>query len=97
VLDELGIDREQAAHVADAYVQGLGVSEAASRVSDDMFNRLGCVLAGTPEEVVEPLREMRKQLEDLGFDHLVVGVPLGPDVPEALDLLGKEVVPVVFD
>jgi len=32
----------------------------------------------------------------VGINHFVFGVPLGPDVPEALELLGNEVIPAVL-
>lgn len=51
--------------------------------------------AGTPAECVPPCLEIKRHLVKLGFDHLVFGVPLGPDVTEALELLGKEVIPAV--
>jgi alkanesulfonate monooxygenase SsuD/methylene tetrahydromethanopterin reductase-like flavin-dependent oxidoreductase (luciferase family) len=96
VLDQLGLDREEIGHVAEAYLSGLGINEAAKRVSDKLVVDAGAVFAGTPEEVVEPLREMMTLLTTHGFDHFVFGVPLGPDVPAALDLIGKEVIPAVL-
>jgi alkanesulfonate monooxygenase SsuD/methylene tetrahydromethanopterin reductase-like flavin-dependent oxidoreductase (luciferase family) len=97
VLDRVGLDREEVAYVADAYTSGKGVDEATRRVSDSLLRQAGGVFAGTPEEVIEPMREMKRLLEQLGFDRLIVGVPLGPDVPEALELLGKEVIPALGD
>lgn len=81
--------------MAEAYTKGLGIEEAARRVSDDLLRRAGYVVAGTPAECVPPCLEIKRHLVKLGFDHLVFGVPLGPDVTEALELLGKEVIPAV--
>jgi len=33
---------------------------------------------------------------EAGINHYVFGVPLGPDVPEALELLGTEVIPAAL-
>jgi alkanesulfonate monooxygenase SsuD/methylene tetrahydromethanopterin reductase-like flavin-dependent oxidoreductase (luciferase family) len=96
VLDALGLDRDEVGYVADAYLTGQGINEAAKRVSDKLLVDAGAVFAGTPEEVVEPLREMTAQLTGLGYDHFVFGVPLGPNVPDALELIGKEVIPAVL-
>lgn len=96
VLDALGLDREEIGYVADAYLNGLGIEEATKRVSDRLLMEAGAVFAGTPDEVIEPLRELTDLLTEQGFDHLVFGVPLGPDVPEALELLGKVVIPAVL-
>jgi len=56
-------------------------------------DKAGFVFAGTPEECIEHCSELKGHLADLNFDQLVIGVPLGPDIPEALRLLGKEVIP----
>lgn len=95
-LDDVGIDREAVGHVAEAYQKGLGLEEAARRVTDDMVTGTGLVIAGTPDEVAEALRSQLEHVEAAGFDHAVMGVPLGPDVSEALELLGKEVLPAVL-
>ncbi|HEX9879392.1 MAG TPA: LLM class flavin-dependent oxidoreductase [Candidatus Binatia bacterium] len=93
VLDALGLDRNEVGLVAEAYLKGLGVDEAARRVSDDLVKKAGFVFAGTPEQCVEQCLELKPYLTTYGFDQIVVGVPLGPDIPEALRLLGKEVIP----
>jgi 5,10-methylenetetrahydromethanopterin reductase len=96
VLTELGLDPEEIAYVAEAYLKGLGVNEAARRISDSLLERAGFVFAGTPEECVEQVRTLTPHLEQLGFDHWIIGVPLGPDVPEALKLLTEEVIPHIL-
>ena len=96
VLDELGLDREEAAYIADAYVKGRDLNEAARRVSDKLLSDVGSVNAGTPEEVIPRLREMIALANAAGINHFVFGVPLGPDVPEALELLGSEVIPAAL-
>jgi 5,10-methylenetetrahydromethanopterin reductase len=96
VLSAIGLGPDEVAPVAEAYAKGLGIEEAARRVSDDLLRRAGFVVAGTPAECIPPCLEIKRQLIELGFDHLVFGVPLGPDVGEALELLGKEVIPAVL-
>jgi 5,10-methylenetetrahydromethanopterin reductase len=95
VLERLGIDVKASARVAEAYQKGLGLEEAALRVTDDLLKKSGLVVAGTPEEVIEESVQLKRRLDNMGFDHFVFGVPIGPDVPEALDLLGREVIPAV--
>jgi hypothetical protein len=34
-------------------------------------------------------------VREAGIDQLVIGVPLGPNVPEALDLIAKEIIPAL--
>jgi 5,10-methylenetetrahydromethanopterin reductase len=95
-FEAIGIDPEEVAPVAEAYRLALGLEVAASRVTDSVLKRAGLVIAGTPDECIESFRELRQNLEALGFDHLIFGVPVGPNMQEALDLLGKEVIPGVM-
>jgi alkanesulfonate monooxygenase SsuD/methylene tetrahydromethanopterin reductase-like flavin-dependent oxidoreductase (luciferase family) len=95
VLAALGLDPEEVGFVAEAYTKGLGVEEAANRVSDDLLARAGNVVAGTPDECVEMCREIVRHITALGFDQLVMGVPLGPDVPEAIELIAEKVLPAL--
>lgn len=95
-LKKLGIDPSQVEAIREAYVKGMGIEEAARRVSDELFDHLGFVVAGTPEECINGCQEILSHLEGMGFDHLVMGVPLGPDVPEALRLIGQTVLPALI-
>jgi 5,10-methylenetetrahydromethanopterin reductase len=97
VLTELGLDPEEVGYVAEAYLKGLGVDEAARRVSDSLLERAGFVFAGTPDECLEQCMTLKPHLDAQGFDHWIIGVPLGPDVPEALQLLSKEVIPALLE
>jgi alkanesulfonate monooxygenase SsuD/methylene tetrahydromethanopterin reductase-like flavin-dependent oxidoreductase (luciferase family) len=93
VLRQLGLDVDEIGHVAQAYHEGLGVEEAARRVSDALVDQAGCVFAGTPEEVTEQVLDLQRLLSDLDFDQIVIGVPLGPNIPDALELISREVLP----
>lgn len=94
-LLQLGCDPEEIERIRTAYVQGLGIEEAAGRVSDALAEQLGFVTAGTPEECTAGYEEILDHLEGLGFDHLVMGVPLGPNVSEALKLITKKILPAL--
>jgi 5,10-methylenetetrahydromethanopterin reductase len=95
VLQKLGIDTSAISYVAEAYQKGLGLEEAVKRVSDELLMQAGVVTCGTPSQVIEQLLELKKHLVQLGFDQWTFGVPLGPDVPEAIDLITREVIPAV--
>lgn len=97
VLKRIGVDPEEVAPVAEAYLQGKGVEEAARRISDSLLARSGMVFGGTPEDCVSSCRELKGHLAEMGFDHLVIGVPLGPNIPEAIDLLTREVIPNILN
>ena len=94
-LKRLGCDPEEIERIKTAYVQGLGIEEAAGRVSDALAKQLGFVTAGTPAECIAGYEEILDHLEGLGFHHLVMGVPLGPDVTEALQLITKRILPAL--
>ena len=94
-LKELGCDPDEIERIRSAYVQGRGIEVAAGLVSDRLAEELGFVTAGTPKECIAGYQEILDHLEGLGFDHLVMGVPLGPNVTEALQLITKKVLPAL--
>jgi alkanesulfonate monooxygenase SsuD/methylene tetrahydromethanopterin reductase-like flavin-dependent oxidoreductase (luciferase family) len=95
VLRSTGVDLKDVEPVRDAYVNGLGVDEAARRVSDKLLEDAGFIVSGTPQQVLAKCETILPLVRDAGIDQLVIGVPLGPNVPEALDLIAKEVIPVL--
>ena len=52
-------------------------------------------MAGTPKEVLAKCEAILPLVRDYGVDQLVVGVPLGPNVPEALEIISKEIIPAL--
>jgi 5,10-methylenetetrahydromethanopterin reductase len=95
ILRSTGVDLKDVEHVRDAYINGLGVDEAARRVSDKLLDDAGFITAGTPKEVLAKCETILLLVRDAGIDQLVIGVPLGPNVPEALDLIAKEIIPAL--
>jgi alkanesulfonate monooxygenase SsuD/methylene tetrahydromethanopterin reductase-like flavin-dependent oxidoreductase (luciferase family) len=95
VLKSTGVDLKDVERVREAYVNGLGVDEAAKRVSDKLLQDAGFIVAGTPKEVLAKCEAILPLVREAGIDQLVIGVPLGPNVPEALDLISKEIIPVL--
>lgn len=68
-----------------------GTVEDASKIVTDSLVNVN-FLAGTPEEIVDRVREFLDATAELGFD-AVSFAKLGPDYREALQLLGTEVLP----
>ena len=95
VLQATGVNLADVETVRDAYVKGLGVEEAARRVSDELLEDAGFIVAGTPKEVLAKCEAILPLVRDYGVDQLVVGVPLGPNVPEALEIISKEIIPAL--
>jgi hypothetical protein len=94
-LQALGIDPREAEHVRRAYVEGLGLEEAARRVTDSMLRDAGFIVAGTPDECLMEVERIIPHLKQWGFDQLVIGVPLGPVLSEAIPLIAREVLPEI--
>ena len=92
-LTAKGIDPKAIQAVRQAYAENRGVDYAASLTPDDAVDRL--IIAGTPEQCIGRLRELFSVAVQHGFSEIVIGVPLGPDVPEAIDLWGKEILPAL--
>jgi hypothetical protein len=95
MLKKLGFDPLAVENIKAAYTEGHGLEEAAARVSDELASRLGFVVGGTPSECIAGYEEILHHLKGLGFSHLVMGVPLGPNVSEALELIGKKGLPAL--
>jgi 5,10-methylenetetrahydromethanopterin reductase len=88
-----GIDPKAIQAVRQAYAENRGVDYASALTPDEAVKRL--IIAGTPDQCIERLRELFSLAVRHGFSEIVIGVPLGPDVPEAIDLWGKEILPAL--
>jgi alkanesulfonate monooxygenase SsuD/methylene tetrahydromethanopterin reductase-like flavin-dependent oxidoreductase (luciferase family) len=95
VLEATGVNLREVEIVREAYEKGLGVEEAARRVSDRLLEEAGFIVAGTPKEVLSECEAILPLVRDYGVDQLVIGVPLGPNVPEALEIISKEIIPAL--
>jgi 5,10-methylenetetrahydromethanopterin reductase len=95
VLRATGVDLKDVERVREAYVNGLGVDEAARRVSDKLLEDAGFIIAGTSKEVLAKCETILPLVRAAGIDQLVVGVPLGPNVPEALEIIAREIIPAL--
>jgi 5,10-methylenetetrahydromethanopterin reductase len=81
-----GIPAEEVAKVRAAAAVG-DFARGAGHVSDLAVAK--CSVTGTPEDVIPQIEAMA----EAGVTHVAFGHCLGPDFDEALDLLGKEVLP----
>ena len=88
-----GIDPKAIQAVRQAYAENRGVDFAASITPDEAVDRL--IINGTPEQCIERLRELFSLAVRQGFSEIAIGVPLGPDIPEVIDLWGKEILPAL--
>ena len=92
-LKEKGIDPKAIQAVRQAYADNRGVDDASSLTPDEAVDRL--IIAGNAEQCVERLRELFSFAMRHEFSEIVIGVPLGPDIPEVIDLWGKEILPAL--
>jgi len=88
-----GIDPKAIQAVRHAYAENRGVDSAAALTPDETVDRL--IINGTPDQCIERLAELFSLAVRHGFSEIAIGVPLGPDVPEAIDLWGKEILPAM--
>jgi len=86
MTDVAGISEEEINNVRDAAATG-DFERGATFISD--LSVAKCSVTGTPNEVIEQIEEM----VEAGVTHVAFGHCLGPDFNEALDLLGKKVLP----
>jgi 5,10-methylenetetrahydromethanopterin reductase len=80
VLDRHGIDHDTASEISDAISAG-EFETAFNLVTEPMVDAF-CI-AGTPEDVTEKTEELREYA-----DSVVFASPLGPDIEDAISLLG---------
>jgi 5,10-methylenetetrahydromethanopterin reductase len=93
VLEAKGIDPKAIQTVRCAYAENRGVDYAASLTPDEAVDRL--IIAGTPANCTERIAELFSLAARDGFTQVAIGVPLGPDIPEVIDLWGKEILPAL--
>lgn len=87
VLERLGISIEKASKIRSAIMR-MNLQEAKSFVEEDVD---AFAIYGTPSQVVEKLLTIRS----LGYKHIVVGSPIGPELQKAIMLLTTEVLPIL--
>ena len=93
VLKAKGIDPSAIQAVRKAYAENRGVDYAASLTPDEAVDRL--IIAGTPAQCVDRIAELFSLAARDGFSQITLGVPLGPDIPEVIELWGKELLPAL--
>lgn len=93
VLEAKGIDPFAIGAVRRAYAENRGVDYAASLTPDEAVDRL--IIAGTAAECTERIAELFSLAAGDEFTQIVIGVPLGPDISEVIELWGKEILPVL--
>lgn len=93
VLTAKGIDPRAVQAVRKAYAENRGVDYAASLTPDEAVDRL--IIAGTPAQCRSRIAELFSLAVRDGFTQITLGVPLGPDIPEVIDLWGKEILPAL--
>jgi 5,10-methylenetetrahydromethanopterin reductase len=93
VLVAKGIDPHAIQAVRRAYAENRGVDYAASLTPDEAVDRL--IIAGTPAQCTERIAELFSLATRDEFSQIAIGVPLGPDIPEVIDLWGKEILPAL--
>jgi alkanesulfonate monooxygenase SsuD/methylene tetrahydromethanopterin reductase-like flavin-dependent oxidoreductase (luciferase family) len=93
VLEAKGIDPRAIQTVRQAYAENRGVDYAASLTPDEAVDRL--IIAGTPADCSERIAELFSLAARDEFTQVAIGVPLGPDIPEVIDLWGKEILPAL--
>ncbi len=87
VLKRLDVSIEKASKVRSAIMR-MDLQEAKSLVEDEVDK---FAIYGTPKQVAERLLAIRS----LGYEHIVIGSPIGPDPQKAMMLLSTEVLPVL--
>jgi 5,10-methylenetetrahydromethanopterin reductase len=86
ILDELGLSREDFEPIARAVMAENDLSTAKTMVTPPMM-RIG--IAGTSHDLIARL----EALVEMGVRHISFGPPLGPDIDDAIQVIGRDVIP----
>lgn len=89
ILERLGISMEKASKIRSAIMQ-MDLQQAKSLVEDEVDK---FAIYGTPAHVTDKLLSIRS----IGYEHIVIGSPIGPDLQKAMALLNTEVLPRLRD
>lgn len=86
VLERHDIPIDESKKIDDLLFEGK-FKQAAEVVTPEMLNAFA--ICGTPEECIQKIDELSK----VGVTQLVCGSPLGRNIPEAIKLIGKTILP----
>lgn len=89
-----GLPADQLAALQARYRGGAEISDAALLVGRELVDWV--VLAGTPAEVRDRFAEYVDGADRLGFEQVILAVPLGPDPRKAVELASRELLPQVI-
>jgi 5,10-methylenetetrahydromethanopterin reductase len=86
ILEQLGLTHADFEAIEQAVMRERDMQKAKALVTEPML-RIG--IAGTARDLIERL----ETLAAMGVKHISFGPPLGPDVVEAVSVIGREVIP----
>jgi len=86
----LGLPADQLDALQARYRKGAEISEAAPLAGRELVDWV--VLAGTPAEVIDRFAEYVDCADRLGFEQVILAVPLGPNPRRAIELASRELV-----
>ncbi len=86
ILDQLGLSRADFEPIARAVMVENDLPKAKTMVTAPMM-RIG--IAGTSRDLIARL----ETLVEMGVRHISFGPPLGPDIDEAIRVIGRDVIP----
>lgn len=86
----LGIEPAAVQSVKQAFANGQTIETVAPMISDAMVD--AGFIAGTPTHCRAALEELCARAEEYGFDQICLA-KLGPDYPEAIETLARELLP----
>ena len=90
---KLPVPADTANAVDTARAQGKSVDDMIDLIGDELLDKVGTVIAGTPDQCIAGIDEMLRAARWHRFDIIDMASPLGPDWNEAIDLICQEIIP----
>ena len=92
-LLKLPVPADTANAVYTARAQGKSVDDMIDLIGDELLDKVGTVIAGTPDQCIAGIDVMLRAARSHRFDIIDMASPLGPDWDEAIDLICQEIIP----
>jgi len=90
ILEQLGLTLDDFVNIDHAYHVENDIEKAKAMVTPQML-KIG--IAGTTDKLIHRLEKLAK----MGIKHMSFGPPLGPDILEAIQAIGRDVIPKFKD
>ncbi len=93
ILLRNGINPSELGPVRDAYKRGESPEIASELIPDDTISKV--IITGTSKQCVERISSLFKFAEKHNYRQVLIGVPVGPNLVESIDIWSSDILPSI--